>query len=141
MANVSGHGHRALRGSENSPEKLARRRLSVRARDAEDGVGQQTRTELDLAPDHEPALTRGGRERGRRWNAGAFDEQVHAFEQLGVVRAEDDFDTRCAKPPRIECLVSVDSYDRDAAAGERERRRLARTREAEDERFLRKRGY
>ena len=75
---------------------------------------------------------------GLRWNAGAFDEQVHAVEELGVVRAEDDFDACRAKPARVQLLVPVDSNDRYAATDERERGRLARAREAENQRFLRR---
>jgi hypothetical protein len=137
-ADVPRHGHRRSGRAKHRAEELARGRLPVRSGDAEDRVGEETRAELDLAPDGQPTLARGGRERGLRWNTRAFDEQVHAVEKLGVVRAEDDFDTRGTKPARVEIVVPVDAEDRDSPAGERERSRLARAGEAENERFLRR---
>ena len=77
----------------------------------------------------------------RRRYAWAFHKQVHAVEKLGVVRAEDDFDTCLAKPPRVDVLPPVDPDDVHASPRQRERRRLARAGEAEDERFVRKPSY
>jgi hypothetical protein len=129
-------------GPEDRTEKLARRRLPVRARHADDRIGEEPEAELDLAPDGQATLARGGHEGCLRRNAGAFDEQVHAVEQLGVVRAEDDFDAVLAKPPRVQPCVAIDADDRHAAPGKRERRRLPRAREAEHERSRgRKRGH
>jgi hypothetical protein len=89
--------------------------------------------ELNLAPDGQATLSRSGHEGRFRRDAGAFNEQVHAVEELGIVRAEDDFDACGAKPPPVEVLPAVDADDRDPTACKRERRRLARAGEAENQ--------
>ena len=114
-------------------EELARRRLPVRAGDADQRVREQPRAELDLAPDGDAARARGGHEGRLARNAGALDQQVHVVDERGVFRAEDDFDACLAKPPGVELVVSVDADDAHAPACERERRGLARAREAEHE--------
>jgi hypothetical protein len=123
--------------AEDRAEKLACGRLAVRSGDAHDRVLEEPEAELDRAPDGQPALPRGGRERGRRRYAWAFDKQVHAVEKLGVVRAEDDFDARLAKPPRVEVGAPVRADDLHPAFLQGQRGRLARAGEAEDERLRR----
>ena len=140
-ADVPGHGHVLAGGAEDVSEELARGRLAVRPGDAEYRVGQEPEAELDLAPDGHPTLSRSGCQGSHRRYAWAFHKQVHAVEKLGVVRAEDDFDTCLAKPPRVDVLPTVDTDDVHASPRQRERRRLARTGEAEDERFVRKPSY
>ena len=138
---VAGDRNALPRGAEDRAEQLARGGLPVRPGHAQDRVREEAETKLDLAPDRQPTLARGGREGGRRRNSWAFHEQVHAVEKLGVVRAEDDFDTRLAKPPRVDVLALVDADDGDTPPCQRERRRLSRAGQAENERSVRKPSY
>ena len=124
-ADVPGH-----RRAEHLAEERRSRRLPVRAGDADDRRREQPRAELDLAPDREPAAACGGHEGRLARNSGALHQQVHVLDERGVLRAEHDFDARRAKPPGVELAVPVDADDPDAAAGERQRRRLPRAGEA-----------
>ena len=138
-ADVPGHGDGPAGGSKDGAEQLARRRFPVRPGHPDDGVREQARAELHLAPDGEAARACGGREGCLARDSGALHQQVHAVKERGVHRAEDDFDARLAKPPHVEALVPVHADDPDTPARERDRRGLARAREAEHERRLRKR--
>jgi len=62
-ADVPGNGDGLARSAEHGAEELARRRLPVRSRNPDEGVAEQAKAELDLAPDRDPTRTRGGCQR------------------------------------------------------------------------------
>jgi hypothetical protein len=109
-ADVPGH-----RRAQHPAEELARRRLPVRAGDADEPGAQQPRAELDLAPYGD---ARGGDERVLARHAGALDDELDAVEEreVGVV------------PER-----AVRADDLHPAPLERRRRRRAGAGEAEDQ--------
>jgi hypothetical protein len=85
-ADVACDRHVAARGPEDRAEELGRRRLPVRARDADDRpLGVEPVAELDLAPDRNLTLPRGADESPLAGNAGALDEHLDAVEQPQVV--------------------------------------------------------
>jgi hypothetical protein len=129
-ADVPGH-----RRAQHRPEQLARGRLAVRPGDAEDRVRQQARAELDLAPDRYAPLSRSGDEGRLAGHSGALDQHVHSLQQRGLLRSQVNFDTRRLEPPRVDVRRAVDTDHLLPAAGQRERRRLPRAREPEDERL------
>ena len=133
-AHVAGHLDGTPGGAEDLAEQLGRRRLAVRAGDAQDRIAEQPRAELDLAPHGNAMLARSGDDRRLRRNPGAFHEHVHGLDQRGVVRAESHFYALGAKPPRVQLLVAVDRGDRHAAPDQREGGRLPGAGEPHDER-------
>src|SRR5687767_3517613 len=60
---VAGDRHGPLGRAKDRTEQLARRGLPVRPGDADERVAEKAEAELDLAPDRDPARTRG---RGQR---------------------------------------------------------------------------
>jgi hypothetical protein len=132
-ADVAGDGDLSPRGAKDLAQELARRRLAVRPGDAQQRVGEDPEAQLDLAPHRDVPGARGGHEGYLARDTGALDQQVHVVDERGILRAQDDFDTVLAKPPGVELVVAVDADDVHPAAGERERRRLARAGEAEDQ--------
>ncbi len=121
------------RRAEHRAEQLARRRLPVRPGDAENRVREQSRAELDLAPDGHPALARGGDEGCLRRHPGALDQDVHSLQQRCLLGSEVDFDAGRFEPPDVDVLGTVDGDDAIASSGERQGGCLPRPREAEDE--------
>ena len=78
---------------EDRAEQLGRRRLPVRARDADQRVaGEQPVAELDLAPDRDAARTRSRGERRRSRHARALDDELDTLEQRLLLRSETNFD-------------------------------------------------
>jgi hypothetical protein len=107
--------------AEHRTDELHRRRLAVRAGDADERVREQARAELDLAPDRDAARARGRRQGGVAGDAGALDEHVDAVEHRGV---------------GIVSEAAIGDDDLHPALLERRLRRLARAGEPHDERLL-----
>ena len=123
-ADVPRHGDRPTCRAEDRAEQLRRRRLAVRARDADERTRrEQAPAELDLGPHGDAALARRDDERTLSGDAGRLHEQVDAV----------------AAAPRSSSLVAVDADDLVAARFERRGGRYARAREAVHERRV-KRG-
>ena len=72
------------RRAEDRAEQLRRRRLAVRAGDADELDAEQPEAELDLAPDGDPARPRDADEQLSAGHAGALHEHVDVVEQPGV---------------------------------------------------------
>ena len=70
--------------AEDRAQELGRRRLAVRAGDADEVDAEQPVAELDLAPDRDPARPRDADEQLARRDARALHEHVHVVEQAGV---------------------------------------------------------
>jgi hypothetical protein len=120
--------------AQHDSEELARRRLPVRAGDAEDRVVEQPRAQLDLAPDGNTTLSSGRDERRVGRYPWALDQDVHSLQQRVLVCPQPNFDAGRREPPHIHVLVLVDGEDALATPGKRQRCRLPRAREPEDER-------
>ena len=121
-ADVPGDGDVPPVGTEDGAEELARRRLAVRAGDADDRpLGVEPVAELDFAPNRDAPPARRLDEPPLSGNAGALDQHLDPVEQREVVLVSEQ---------------PVDANHLDAAPLERRRRRLARPREAVDERPL-----
>ena len=140
-ADVPGHGHVLAGGAEDVSEKLARGRLAVRPGDAENRVGEEPEAELDLAPDGHPTLPRSGCQREP-------PEVRLGFSQAGPRRREARGRPRRGRlrrlpreASRVDVLPPVDPDDLHASPRQRERRRLARAGEAEDERPFSQRSH
>src|SRR5207237_519367 len=84
------------------------RRLAVRARDADEGVAEQAKAELDLAPDGNAASAGGRRQRRLPRYAGALDEQVDSLEQTFLLRPRVHFDAGLGKPPAVDLRRPVE---------------------------------
>src|SRR5262249_12320788 len=121
-ADVPRDGDVAPRRAEDRAEQLRRRRLAVRARDADEPrvLRQEAPCDLHLGMDGDAALARDRDERALAGNAGALDEDIDSVEQveleLVAERAVDENDV-------VALLVE--------SAGDR----LARARQAVDERL------
>jgi hypothetical protein len=120
------------RCTEHRSEQLARRRLPVRPGDADDRVREQSRPELDLAPDRDPA---GASRRDERHLAGHSRALDHGLDDIGqalLLGPETEFDTGLGKPARVDVRRRIDSDHLLPASPKRERRRLPRPRQAQD---------
>ena len=103
-AYVPGHRDRFAGCPEHRAEQLARGRLSVRAGDADEGVGEQAETELDFAPDRNAARARSLRQRRVSRHTRALDQQLDVVQQAVLLSPQVDFDARLGKPPGAEVL-------------------------------------
>ena len=74
----------AVGNAEDRAEQLGRRRLAVRAGDADELDAEQPEAELDLAPDGDPARPRDADEQLAAGHPRALHEHVHVVEQAGV---------------------------------------------------------
>src|SRR5581483_859457 len=118
-ADVAGDRDVAAGGAEDRAEQLGRRRLAVRAGDADEArAREQAEAELDLAPDRDPARASGGDERRLARHARALDEEADAVEEREVAVVPE---------------LPVGGDDVHPAPLERGARGLARAREPEDE--------
>ena len=119
-ADVAGNLDGPAGGAEDRAEQLGRRRLPVRAGDADQmrAGGQQTVAELDLAPDRDAARASAGDERRFRRDAGALDDQFHSLEQRLLLRSESEFDTEPAEPAGVDVGRAVGRHDLNAAPSE-----------------------
>ena len=123
------------RGAKDLREQLGRRRLAVRAGDADQRVPvQEPVAELDLTPDRHTARACGRGERRGTRNPRALDHELDTVQQRFLLVPEHDFDARVGKPPGVGLGRAVDRDDLDPARGERERSRPPRAREPEHER-------
>ena len=113
-------------GAEHRAEQLGRRRLAVRAGDADDRVREQSRRQLDLAPDGDPALARRHDERRLARHARALDQHLDAVEQGEIL---------------VVAERPVGRDDLGAARLERGLRGPARAREPEHEDALHSRNW
>ena len=104
--------------AEDEAEPLRRRRLAVRAGDAQDRVREQPRGELDLAPDWQPAAPRLDDERRLTRHARALDEDPDPVEQRELA---------------VVAELAVGTHDLHPATLERGRGRASRPRQAENE--------
>ncbi len=107
-SDIPGHGNGLAGRAENRAEKLACGRLPVRAGDAEDGVRDESRPELDLTPDGRVTAPRSHHERSIAGHSRAFHHQVHAVEERGIFRTHDDFYAGLAKPPQSAGFGAID---------------------------------
>ncbi len=87
VADVAGDGARHAPGLEHRADQARRRRLAVRAGDADPGVlrPEQAERQLDLAPDRQACRARSDDHGRARRDAGALDDDVAVLGQLGVV--------------------------------------------------------
>ena len=128
-----------LGGAEDRAEELARRRLPVRAGDADERVGRGAASRArsrsrSCRPRARAAATRGA----SLGTPGLLTSRSTSSRSAGSSAPRTTSTPCCAKPPGVELLVPVDADDADAPPCERERRGLARAGEAEDEGPLRK---
>jgi hypothetical protein len=138
-ADVAGDLDRAPRRAEDLAEQLRRRRLALRARDAEERARcEQPPAELDLAPDGDAELARVRDGRRLRRDSRALDDHAHVPEH-SLLGTEAHFDAGRRKPPRIGGRIAVVRDHVDAPLGQRQRRRAAGACEPDDERPLRQR--
>jgi hypothetical protein len=137
-ADVARDRDRPAVGTEHRAEQLARRRLAVRAGDADERVPQQAKAELDLAPDRDstdPCSRHQGRCPG---HARALDQQLDAVQQAFLLIPRVDFDAGFGKPAGLDVGRTVGGDRRHATPGQRERGGLAGAGEPQHERPARK---
>ena len=119
-ADVTRHLDVAASRSKHRSEQLDRRRLSVRARDADEPrAGEESVAELNLAPDRDLARAGGLDERVLAGHARALDYELDPLEGSGIFVV--------SQPP-------IGGRHRDAATRERSRSGPTRAREPEHER-------
>ena len=113
-ADVAGDLDGASGRAEDRAEQLGRRRLPVRAGDADQvrAGGQQPIAELDLAPDGDAARAGAGDERRLGRYARALDHQFHPLEQRLLL--SPSFPSR-SSTPRPSSLPTSTSGERSAA--------------------------
>src|SRR6185436_7452127 len=91
-ADVACDRDRPTGGTEHRAEQLARRRLAVRAGDADEWVPQQAKAKLDLAPDRDPTRPCSRRQGRFPGHARALDQQLDAVQQAFLLIPRVDFD-------------------------------------------------
>ena len=125
-----GHLCRDAGGGEHGAEQRGRRRLAVRAGDADEAVSEQAGAELDLG-DHLDAASAGGGDRRRvARHARALDDEPDAVEQRVAPRAQLDVGV---EPGWISLLGCVVGDDLPAVTAKRGHSGAAGTGQAEDE--------
>ena len=126
-------------GTEDRAEQLGRRRLPIRAGDADEArpARQQSIAELDLAPDRDSARVRGCDERRLRRNARALHQQIYPFEQRLLLRSETKFDAEAVEPAGVDIGRAIGRDDVYAAPGQCLGDRTPRPGEPDDERAAR----
>jgi hypothetical protein len=120
-ADVAGDGDVTIGRPEHRAEPLGRGRLPVRAGHAENRIGQEPVTELDLAPDRDAGALRSDDECVAARHSGALDQHVGALEQPEVV---------------VVSQAAVGDDDLDAVSLEQRGRSLSGTGRAEDDRAI-----
>ena len=133
-SDIARNHHRLSCCTKHRPEQLAGRRLPVRAGHADEGISQQTKAELDLAPDRNTARACSRRQRRFSGHARALDEQLDVLQQAFLLSPRVDFDAGLGKPPDLDVGGAVDADGGDAASRERQRGSLAGPRKADYER-------
>ena len=137
-ADVARDRDRPIGGTEHRAEQLARRRLAVRAGDADERVPQQAEAELDLAPDRDPTHPCSRRQGRFPGHARALDQQLDAVQQAFLLIPRVDFDAGFGKPADLDVRRPVGGDRRHATPGQRERGGLAGAGEPQHERPARK---
>src|SRR3954468_16810980 len=137
-ADVARDRDRPAGGTEDRAQQLARRRLAVRAGDADERVAEQAKAELDLAPDRDPTRPCSRRQRRFPGHARALDQQLDAVQQAFLLIPRVHFDAGFGKPAGLDVRRPVGGHRRHATPGQRERGRLAGASEPQHERPARK---
>ncbi len=109
-------------GLEDRTEELGCRRLPVRAGHAQDGVRQQARAELDLAPDGHIALAGGLDELRVLRHSRALDDELNLVQDSKVVLAASHLDARVRESLGVHLgAIDADHLDRPPSQCERSR--------------------